>query len=145
MTKKCEKTPTTIRLKIHTPAGIMHRHIDKVIEVKEATDWEAWARTMNTCLAAMGVTDTRIIIGFYLDLLNRLPDVLRLSLVKGIMEGYGLNVVVEDSAEEGVQSVTAGLVQRYNSLTPEGEETTPGGVILPKGEASKLVVPSANK
>ena len=145
MPKKCTTTSPTIRLRIHTPAGLMHRHLDKVVEVKAPTDWEAWSKVMHTCLTAMGITDDRIILGFYLDLLNNLPDILRLSLVKGIMEGYGLYVEITKTTEDGVKGVTAGLVKRYNSLAPEGEAETPGGVILPKGEGSKLVVPSANK
>ncbi len=140
--KKCEHQQTTFRLKIHTPATVLHHHIDKVIQIKEKTDWEAWAHLISESLQAMGYTNDRFIIGFLLDLINSLPVELRLAIGQGIVEGRGLEIKsVQD--EEGI-AIEASLPQRYEPLA--GERKTESGLILPnQPPQSKLVLPKEKK
>ena len=143
MPKKCVNKKPSIRLTVHSPANPVHPHVDTVTHATGDTDWEAWSHAMHQCLIALGYTDDRLILGFYLDLINRLPGELRMAMLKGIAEGYGLQVTSEVDEETKEPTVTAGLVPRSTSLTGDVEKT-PSGLALPNSAGSDLVDTSGN-
>ena len=133
MAKWCEKKDPLFRLRIHSPANPMHGHIDTDIQqmvIEAPTDWEAWATLIHKTLLKLGYGQSpRLVLGFYLDLINMQDENFRWSMVKGIFEGLGFSAIVNDEGE-----VEIDLPKKYNSLPQEGvERTTPGGIILPKG------------
>lgn len=141
MPKKCERQQPTIRLSIHTPASAVHRHIDKVIQIKEPSDWQVWAHSMGKALEAMGYVNDRFVLGFYLDLINNLPRDHRLALLRGIVEGRGLNIKTIFNEETGApEGIEVDLPQRYDPLA--GPKLTESGIVLPDHPGSSdLVLP----
>ena len=130
----CDNKPTLFRLRIHSPKNPMHEHIDvdqeNQLRIEAPTDWEAWATLIHKTLLKLGYGQSpRLVLGFYLDLINMQDENFRWSMVKGIFEGLGFSAIANDEGE-----VEIDLPKKYNSLPQEGvERTTPGGIILPKG------------
>ena len=135
--KKCEKQKPSFRIKIHSPANYINNHVDKVVNVKGDTDWEAWARMVGASLEALGYNNDRFIVGFLLDLINTLPEDFRLAIGRGIVEGRGLNIEIKN--EEGGQVLEASLPQKYEPLA--GPKETKSGLIIPdQVDKSQLVL-----
>ena len=135
---KCEKKNPSFRLKIHSPANYIHPHVDKVVNIKGETDWEAWAHLIGSSLEALGYNNDRFIVGFLLDLINTLPEDFRFAIGRGIVEGRGLNIEIKN--EEGGQVLEATLPQKYEPLA--GTKKTKSGLVIPnKAEKSELVLP----
>ena len=133
MPKWCEHKEPMFRLRIHSPENSMHGHIDtdlQELKVEASTDWEAWAKLVHQTLLTLGYGQSpRLVLGFYLDLINMQDENFRWSMVKGIFEGLGFSATTNEEGE-----VEIDLPQKYNPLPQEGvERKTPGGIILPKG------------
>ena len=129
----CENKDPLFRLRIHSPANPMHRHIDTretQLKFTAPTDWEAWVSLIKGSLNALGYGQSQTLsIGFYLDLINNHDETFRWTIVKGVFEGLGFGAEMNDVGE-----VEVNLPKKYEPLREEGEERiTKGGVILPKG------------
>ena len=140
--KACERQQPTFRLKIHSPANPLHRHIDEVVQFKDATDYGAWVKLIQGSMRAMGYENDRFVLGFYLDLLNSLPEPYRWALIRGIVEGRGLKVSLE-TGEEGSPVIVIGLPQKYEPLA--GARETESGLVIPgrKPVGSDLALPGS--
>lgn len=136
MSKACENHPPTIRVRVHTPElRPVHPHLDTAFTVKKPTDFEAWAETCQRILAAMGIVQAPLVLGFVLDFVNSLPLELRQTLIGGIALGLGCEITEEEGGTVYVQQVP-----RYPPLV--GPEERPGGLVVPGEDAGgKLVVP----
>lgn len=136
MPLKCINQQPTFRIKMHVPATSWHPHRDEVIEVKKPTEWEAWAFTIREMLQVLTGGSAPLILGYLLDLINKLPPDMRTACITGIAQGLGLEI--KPAEEEN--TIAVNLVQRYDPLV--GDKKTEGGLVLPReGQANQLVLP----
>lgn len=136
MPPKCEKQLPSFRVKAHLPATIWHPHKDKVFEVKKPTEFEAWAHMMRDTLVELTAGNARLMLGYWADALNTLPDSIRVAIVTAIAQGLGLEIT---TATDAPDTIEIKLVQRYKPLI--GEEKTKSGLVIPGQEKNKLVLP----
>lgn len=122
--------PPRIKVTIHSPENVLHQHIDERIEIKSETDWQAWVELIRRSLMALGYTNDRLVLGFYLDLINQLPAAHRKVLIQGIEEGRGLDITVEDDV------VDIDLPVKYEPLEEEKESPL---VVPSPGETDKIL------
>ena len=138
MAKKCENRLPTFRINMHVPATSWHAHYDRNLQVKQPTEFEAWAHAMRAILMELTQGNLRLMIGYWGDAMNVLPPDARTTLLQVIAGGYGLQIKLVDDDPETIE---VSLVQRYDPLI--GEKKTESGLILPgKPGASKLVLPN---
>ena len=140
MPKKCENKQATIKVTMHIPATTWHPHMDKVLEAKADTEFQAWALAMRDSLLALTHQNMRLMIGYWGDALNSLPNDARLALINVIARGLGLSI----KPTEGVENtIDIDLVPRYEPLI--GDKQTASGIVVPKNVESDLIVPGDSR
>lgn len=136
MPPKCENKQATIKVKIHVPATSWHPHMDKTLEVKAETEFQAWALAMRDSLLALTHQNMRLMVGYWGDALNSLPADVRTALIDVIARGLGLSI---KTAKDQPDVIEIDLVPRYDPLV--GEKKTESGLVLPKTPKSALLLP----
>lgn len=135
MAKPCEHQQPTLRVKAHLPATSWHPHYDRTLEVKQPTEWQAWAKMMLQLLTVLAGGNQRLMVGYWMDALNVLPVELRLALVSGLARGYGLDIQATGEPD----TIEIRLVQRYKPLA--GPKQTESGLLVPHSGSPDLVLP----
>ena len=136
MPKKCENKQATIKVTMHIPATNWHPHMDKVLEVKAETEFQAWALAMRDSLLALTHQNMRLMVGYWGDALNSLPDDVRRALIEVIVRGLGLSI---KPAKDTPNAIDIDLVPRYAPLI--GDKKTESGLVIPKSPGSDLLLP----
>ena len=137
--KKCEKQQPTMRVSMHVPATDWHPHFDKTFVVKKPTEFEAWAHTMRDTLLQLTGGNLRLMVGYWGDALNTLPNEARTALITVLAQGLGLQIQKVEGKDDTIE---IGLVQRYDPLV--GDKKTESGLVLPGAGAGKadLILPT---
>lgn len=141
MPPKCLNKPPTFRVNMHLPATNWHPHKDETFQIKNPTEWEAWAYMMRATLMELTHGNLRLMVGYWADAMNVLPVEARTALIHAIAKGLGLQI---KPVEDVPDSIEVNLVQRYDPLM--GDKTTESGLVLPGGKpggGSKLVLPGS--
>jgi hypothetical protein len=126
---------------MHVPAASWHSHHDHTLEVKAPTEFEAWAMFTQKVLAALAYNNPRLMLGYWLDALNTLPEDTRKTFIQGIARGLGLSI---KPAEDESNAILIDLVQKYDPLA--GDKKSKGGIVLPRGvSVGDLVLPGDPK
>ena len=138
MPKKCEKRKPSIKVTMHVPATNWHGHFDKVLNTKAETEYQCWAEAMRASLIELTHGNLRLMVGYWGDALNLLPEDVRMTLVTVIVKGLGLSIKTTEDVED---SIEVDLVPRYEPLA--GERMTESGIHLPPkpGENVDLILP----
>lgn len=136
MPPKCTNRQPTFRINMHVPATSWHPHVDRTLEAKAPTEFEAWALAQRKMLMELTQGNLRLMIGYWGDALNVLPPDVRAALIPVLARGLGLNI---QQAGDDPNVIEVSLVQRYEPLV--GEKQTPSGLVVPKEGASDLVLP----
>ena len=136
MPPKCERQQPTIKVKLHLPATNWRSHYDRSFEEKHPTEWQTWAQTMLVLLRTFTNGNLRLMLGYWLDALNPLPPDIRLALIQGVAQGYGLDIKTVDDAPDTIE---VNLVQRYPPLADP--QVKKSGLVVPKKGASDLIIP----
>ena len=136
MTKKCEHTQPTFRVTMHLPATSWHTHADKTFQVKQPTEFEAWAHLVRSLLMTVTQGNVPFMLGYLGDLLNTLDSDMRTALLTIITKGFGLEI---KEAEDTPHTIEVGLVPRYPPLVEKEESTS--GLVVPESRETGLVLP----
>lgn len=141
MPKKCTNQQANARVRLHSPDLGWRRHVDRTLEVRGPTDYDMWAVLCIDVLRSMGYVQTPLVVGFLLEMLNRLPDETRELIAAGVIGGWGM--VIEETDEE--HAIAVRNVQRYEPIM--GERRTESGLILPDKAPTrpKLIIPGQGK
>lgn len=123
--KKCDQQPPRFHIRIHTPAAPWHPHLDETIEVSHASDFGVWARATAATLHLLTQGNLPLMIGYWADALNVLPEDIRAALVSVIINGYGLDMKMVEP-----DTVELSLAHRYKPIAPPSK-TTDHGLALP--------------
>ena len=135
MPPKCINAQPTFRMKMHIPATDWHPHYDKVINVKQPTEFQAWAVVMSKVLEELTGGNARLMVGYWGDVLNTLPDEFRKALVQVLTQGLGLSIKTGEEPD----TVEVDMVTRYPPLVEQPPQA--GELVVPKPKASGLVFP----
>lgn len=143
MSKREERLRPTAYVRITLPGGLPWRKKKAEVSFKAVgeTDFEMWSTLIRDSLDAMGYDHPAFVVGFFLDVMNRLPDDIRKGLMLGI--GEGLGTIVEPDEDGNGISITHEPM--YPPLVQHEETVTKSGLVIPTAAISNpdkpLVLP----
>lgn len=132
------KTTINIHQPKDPPWADVARNVRRVIEA--ANPIEMWRNSVAELTTGMGLAgDAGLIVGLFLDTINRFPLELRGTIVHGIINGLGLTLTNVDGAIEGsIDPVFPPIPPPEEAQSvvtpdvPEGMSVSPSGLIIPK-------------
>lgn len=133
--KKCAQQQPNARVRLHSPNNGWRRHLDHTFNIRGDTDFDLFAGVIIETLKGLGYSGpnaTPLLIGFFADVVNRLPVDVRKTIAVAILEGWGTEV--EPDADD--KGIIVRNVQRYEPVvkadTPPGFEKAAEGLVVPK-------------